>query len=761
MPTGATADDQRALLELRVNGIHVGVVLVVIRSSDVLIRPEDLEKAGMLLSSGRRETIAGESFLSLASLIPAAKYQIDPKNLSIDVIASAALFKQSNLNIAGGGRPADLVFESAPAGFVNYSLMANDFDSVGTFFEGGVSVNELLLYSSVSLNNSSLMRGLTNATWDDPDNMRRIILGDTVLTPAELGGGGFIAGLTIQKNFSLNPYFIRYPTQTVSGAVTMPSTAYIYRDGVLVNEVRLAPGPFNLSQIPGISGFSNTQVVIQDALGGRQVVNAPYYATTTLLKPGVSDYQYSLGPVRNNLSSSWDYGPPALSARHNLGVTSWLTAGYRMEATHDLISGGPEVTFGLTSGLIDLALAASEKAGRGGAAVSFLYQYTTTRLSFSTQTQWMSPSYSTLGLPPTANRPTVQINSMFGYDFNSIWPGAQLPAISLQHLFSRYRNERPMESTLHQLLLSLSKNLGERTIVSASIGHALPGNRMEANQAFISIQYRFGTDTFATASYQHQNVGDTAVGSIEKLPPVGPGFGYMLQTQGGSDGQVQQAAQLQYQNDYGYYRGNYYHIGDQHSGSVTVAGGLVGIGGRVFPTRPVEDGFALLEVPGMSGVRCEWNNQEIGTTDRAGNCLYPELAPYVANSIGIRDEDVPLEYGVDVTHKTVSVPYRGGAIIRLPVHKLHQVTGTLAVLEDGKRLVPASGRLVIYAKNNQVSPIGGNGEFYFEDIPIGTFKAAIEYESGQCSFRFVVPEFDKPLLKMGELTCEKRLTVSP
>jgi outer membrane usher protein len=750
-PSTSHAADQRAFLNFTVNGIACGIVVAIVRPSDVLLQPRDLEKAGLNLDKVRRITIGKETFVSLAALAPAFAYKFNQRTLAIAVTASASSFNPTSLDLTAGA-PKDMVFQSNPAGFLNYSVTTSNFDSLSGFFEGGVSLDQLLFYSGLVLDNTSdLIRGLTNVTWDDRKDMRRLTLGDIALNAPVLGGGPFIGGLTLQKNFSLDPYFIHFPTQSISGSVTSPSTAYVYRNGVLIRQVRLAPGQFNLSQIPGLSGVSNTQVVIRNAFGGSQVINAPFYAGATLLRPGLSSYQYSVGELRNNVgTTSWEYGPLALSANHDLGLTSWFTPGYRLEATGELISGGPEFTIGLPFGIAQLALAASADSHQGsGAAASFFYQYISPGIGADMQFQWMSPHYANLSLPPTLDRPIIQENSSISYNYGKL-------ALGLQHIYSRERDATGGDSVLHQILATLFFTLSERLSLSVTLGHALPGNELPANEAFVGLSYYLGNTTTAMVSYTHQQSESSAVGSLQKGLPYGPGYGYLLQAQGGSNGSQQQAAMFQYQTNKGYYEGDYYHLGDQDSGSLTAAGGIIAIGQRVFLTRPVQNGFALVRVPGVRHVECEWSNQPVGTTDKNGDCLYPNLLPYYGNQIGIDERDIPLNYSVGATQKVVAVPYRGGTVIKFPVHKIHQIIGKLTVIAGSKKIIPADGQITLDSKPKEVSPIGDGGEFYFEDVPIGTFRALVEYKGGTCSFDLVVPRFEEPLHNMGNITCGKQ-----
>ena len=57
---------QRALLSLAVNTVDQGEVLAVVRGHDVWIEVAALTKAGLVNVEGRRETMDGRSFVSLA-----------------------------------------------------------------------------------------------------------------------------------------------------------------------------------------------------------------------------------------------------------------------------------------------------------------------------------------------------------------------------------------------------------------------------------------------------------------------------------------------------------------------------------------------------------------------------------------------------------------------------------------------------------------------------------------------------------------------
>ena len=72
-------------------------------------------------------------------------------------------------------------------------------------------------------------------------------------------------------------------------------------------------------------------------------------------------------------------------------------------------------------------------------------------------------------------------------------------------------------------------------------------------------------------------------------------------------------------------------------------------------------------VPGVGGVHGTLSNQVVGTTNKNGNLLIPNMLPYYGNRVGIEDKDIPFEYNINATEMTIAPPYRGrrgGAIPR-------------------------------------------------------------------------------------------------
>jgi outer membrane usher protein len=741
--------DERALLTLFVDDGDRGETEVVVRDKDILVSVAALEKAGIHSFAGTREVLNGKPMVSLASLAPAITYKFDDRDLTLRISAGVNLLATHNLNLELQ-KPPDLVFRSDTSAFFNYSSVLGNLSTWNGFFEGGVSYKGGLFYSGLLASNgvNPVTRGLTNYTYDDQPDMRRVMAGDTFVSSGILGGTGVLGGFSIAKNFSLDPYFIRFPSQDISGILTTPSTVNVYRNGLLIKQEYLPPGTFNLNNIPGQVGQGNTQVVIRDALGNTHQINSPYYLSSELLEKGLSDYDYGIGFQRTDLSSSFSYGAPSLSAFHLYGLTDWLTLGGRVEAQHDLLSAGPSVSIGSLLGELDTNAAVSRERNYDGAAASIGYQFIARRYSGGTNVQWMTLNYSNLTLKPTDNRPVLQAQASGSVDLG------YATTVGLQYLYQRYSNE----GTQNQASFTDTTRIGKRLNLNVNVTRALSGNSTPVNEVFVGLSYFFGHETVGTIS------GDTLSGysgtvSLQKSLPLGTGYGYLLQAREGY--QEQENAFFQYQNDYGRYEDDYTRAAGQNSNIFSIAGGLVEIDGHVIATRPVQNGYALVEVPGLANVPAEWSNQVIGTTDKAGNVLLPNLLPYYGNQISIADSNIPIDYSIEIDRKVISVPFRGGGVVTFPVHKVQQVTGTISVQVGGRPVIPALGDLTVEVGSRTFeSPLGEKGQFYFDSIPAGRYPASVDFSAGVCKFQFDVAKSDKPTLKLGEQVCVLTLTAS-
>ncbi len=738
-----TAGDGRALLALRVNEIRKGYVMAVVRDSDVLVNVAELEEAGIRGFTGRREAIDGELYVSLRSLAPQISYAIDGENSALAISAAPALLGRRSVDL-GSRRPENIEYATNSSAFLNYSVNWSDAaNRVSAFGELGWSVKGALLTSTVSRDSEGrVVRGLTRAILDDRSHLSRWTLGDSFAETGPLGGGAFLGGVSVSRNFSLDPYFVRLPRFGLSGAVSTPSTVEVYVNGNLVRREQLPPGLFDLRNIPVVTGSGTTRLVVRDAFGQERETTSPYYFSSGLLGAGISEYSYALGAQRLELArESGSYGPLTFLGRHRAGLTDSMTVSGRLEATSNLVSGGTGLTVGLPIGEVEIGAALSRERHSSGASGYLSYAYSGRPLAFGASVKLTSARYSTVSLRAADDRSRREIQT-----YLSIQAARDL-RLQGQLVSERFRDGVRRD----RASLSATYQVG-RAHFFLGAGRARGDEGRFANELFGGIAWSFGGGARASVAVQ----GGRISGEFQQSLPSGPGLGYLAQVATG-DGDLSARARLQYQSSFGRYELFHDRSGGAGTSSFTAAGGLVTIGGTLHASRPVRDGFALVQVGGVPGVQGFLSNRAVGRTGSSGDLLVPGLISYYGNRLSISDQDVPPDYAIEATQKLVAPPYRGGAVVKFPVRRIRSLTGSLEIEAPGGMEIPSFGQLVIDRKGGlTMSPLGKNGEFYLDELAPGSYPATIQYRGGSCRFTLVVPSVAETFFNLGRIVCTSR-----
>jgi outer membrane usher protein len=709
----------------------------------VLIRVRDLANAKLSGFDGRRESIEGDEFVHLDSLKPEVEFVLDSDALTLALTVPPAYFNETRLNLASGPPPG-ITYPKTTSAFFNYAASGSSSHAIEGFAEAGVSMGGDFLYSSLSRSvEGDILRGMTNFTIDDRKHMTRWVIGDTYASAGGLGGALFLGGVSFSRDFSLDPYFDRYPTLDFRGALTTPSKVDVYVNGAIVRTEQLPPGQFDLSNLSVPTGNGVAQVVIRDAFGQERSLTHPFYATSAVLAKGLQEYSYNLGFRRSYLgTTSNDYGSLSFLGQHRFGVTDALTAGFRLEGDRDRVSGGPGLAFRVRAGEIDAELAVSNEHDRMGYAGSAAYRYNGRPVNFGIFLAAQSPAYASLSLEAGQDRARFSAGEFVGVQLGRrVGLTAQYTAFDM-----RDGPSRRITSLLGSVTLASYASL----VVSGSSSRVL---RTTENQVFVGVSFFLKTGITASVNYQRSAGFDTALVEAQKPLPVGTGYGFRV---GGSEGDGERTAGglIQYQGPYGRYEASYAKVGEQASTNVSVSGGFVAIGGSVVPTRAVGQSFALIRIPGVSGVAGFASNQEVGVTSRRGNLLIPDLLPYYGNVLSIADSDLPLDYDIGATEKLVAPPYRGGALVTFPVTRVSSVTGSVVLELNGELVIPSFGELAIEAGGNRFeSPLGEDGAYYLENVPAGPAAATIRFQGVVCSFVLEVPKSDLPFQKLETARC--------
>ncbi len=308
-------------------------------------------------------------------------------------------------------------------GFLNYDLTAQVADgetSVAGAFEAGVftrfGVGIASFVGRWAKGAAELVRLDTNWTIDDPLRMRSVRLGDSI-TRGGVGGLPLrFGGVQLARNFSVQPGFVTFPLPSLRGSAALPSVVDVYVNDVLSGSRDLPPGPFEISEIPIVTGNGEVQLVVRDLLGREMLYSENYYAAPSLLRKGLHDYSYEAGLLRRSFGArSNAYGPMMMSATHRYGFTDDFTGEVHAEATRDVQSGGVAAGLGLPGvGHAELSLAASRSGHGSGAQAGLGLERRTRGLTLGVRAEASSKKYTAIGWDSGRRPPATTIQAFAG-----------------------------------------------------------------------------------------------------------------------------------------------------------------------------------------------------------------------------------------------------------------------------------------------------------------------------------------------------------
>jgi outer membrane usher protein len=745
---------QPAPLSLFVNEEEKPASVVLLRGEEVLVLRKDLEDGGLRrLPANALETIDGMTYVALGRLSPAVRFKVDERSLSLRIVAPPEYFAATVVSL-GQEAPRDMVQYGDAGFFFNYAPRLIDSRALAASGEVGLSVRGRLLFSGVSYEPAyGPVRGLTNLTVDQPGAMRRWVIGDSLVTGAgnPLAGSVVMGGVNLARSFELDPYFVRFPTPVMVGTALTASMLEVYVNGALVRREPVSPGQFQLQGIPASTGAGTTRYVLRDAFGREQEFASSFYASTGVLSRGVSDYGFAAGAIRDRLgTSSWNYHTLAMSGRYRFGITNGLTLGFRAEGPldpgHAAASGGPSLTLLAPIGQLELGFAASTTRDAGDGIAGYAsYLYQSRAFSGGIGVRGMSDRYYTLNLAPQDDHPLVG-----GSCFVSAPVGHRL-TLSLDCTLARTRDSGASSSIGVQSSIALSKIM----TFYATASRTRNADGTAPFEAYASVSIQLGGSVIGSTSGHVLGTQADGTLNVSKSAPAGAGYGYQAAVTRGA--QTLYSASVQGQVQYGQGQVFLTGVDTQPHAEVGFAGGVVLIpAAGVFFTRPVQDGYAVIRVPGAANVRGYLNNNEIGRTDASGNLLVPNLLSYYANLLSVNDQDLPADFQIDRTGLVAATSYRGAAVVQFDAKRISFVRGTLVVRESGKDTIPSYGELTMHAGHELFrSPVARDGEVEFEGLVADSYAARIEYAEGVCNFTLVVPERNGAVADLGTVACVK------
>lgn len=579
----------------------------------------------------------------------------------------------------------------------------------------------------------------TQWQWNFPERMVTVTVGDTLSSSLSWSRTLRLGGLRIGRDFGLQPARSISPLPEFLGEASVPSSVDLYINGIRQYGAQVPAGPFQLGGIPGVDGAGNAQLVITDAFGRTRTIDFPFYASQDLLDGGLSDCSFAVGHVRRGYGlDSFDYDRRlAASASWRRGLSDRLTAEAHAEASGAVANAGAGAIWLIErAGVFSASLAGSQADGRSGQQYALAWRWNTGRYNLALDTQRTRGDYRDVASLHGAAPPQVSERALAGVNVGG------LGNFSLSYVRAQYAGlDRARYASLFW-----SRSLFDTSAVNFSLNQNLEDRRDRS--LYLGWTIALGTQHQAGASWQRANGRDVLAADVSRATPTDGGRGWRVQARAGA-GNAGGLAESRWRLQHGNYAAGIASLGGDTYGYAEASGGLVGMGGRWFASRELDQAFALVET-GVAGVPVRLQNRTIGVTDREGRLLITPLNPWQRNEVSIDPMDLPLELRPERVQQVV-VPRGGtGTRVQFPIRRVH---AALIVLHDAQGQPLPVGSQVAVEGGGGTSVVGYDGETYLEFLGDGSTLLQVELPQGRCQARFDYPKASG-LPRIGPLRCE-------
>jgi outer membrane usher protein len=551
---------------------------------------------------------------------------------------------------------------------------------------------------------------------------------------------------------------------------------------VLVNGARVLssqaqPGPFQVPQLPVVTGAGQVQVAVTDALGRQVTATLPFYASASLLSPGLQTWSVEAGLVRRNWGViSNDYGDFAASGTYRRGLTDRLTIEAHAEGTKgEFMAGGGIVANALDFAIVNLGGAFSTAQGREGGQLSVGIERTDHRFSFGAAAVLATSGFRDVAAMNSDPVPTRQITANASY-YVGHWGSIGLAWVEV---------DRPASNTLVSVAgpPAFSPPGGPQPPSGVAIGNGslpfIPAQSSQVLTASYSVQLFHRAFVYADAfqDFAHRggygasigvtvplgrrssvtasgvyDTGSPAYGQLQvqqNVSNVGD-FGYQAYVAGPSN--PHEFGQLQYKSPWGLFTAGVDHLDGETTFRLEAQGALSFADSRLFASNSVYQSFAVVDTGGVGGVRVLYENRPEGVTDASGRLLVPDLLSWDVNRISIDPADVPVDAQVAYIDRQVRPPDRSGVVVKFPIRRTN---GALLVLVDASGHPLPVGSVVTLEPAGVASPVGYDGEAFVENLG-RTNRLLVQLPNdGQCVVSFGYTPTPGTIPKIGPLTCNQ------
>lgn len=611
-----------------------------------------------------------------------AKFVADQQAGTINFILPTDSTEAQNINLGTNNEPV------YPSGEIYANSTSYQLGTGQTVATGTATTNLLGTFTNTSATPyGSLINGLTGGSstqftrnytyWqsDFPLSMTSLIVGDATPMLGSWGGATPYAGLQYGSNEALRPGYFFTATPIISGSVNTPTTAELLLNGAQTNQLELPGGKFNLYNLPVINGDGSMTINLKNPNGdGFQSYTLPYYTSPLVLTNTTYLYQYNLGMPQGQIGSGWNLNNyqssvPVAATQHYIGITSDYTLELRGEG-----QAGNFANFGISHNNIwfnkfstGLTTAVSQSESGTGTLLGFNLSRQTSlsnSIGFGYNVNLYSANFMQLGATNGQSyqmQQTVFTNYVASNGFSialGFSNNSAMTTTNEMQLYNMSLNWQIIPKLMLTSSTSLTNQAGIQTLGS-NLGVTLTldgasalsgGYAYQNTQGSASNSYNVNYQNASADNLSGYNIGGQYNDIDTTTPTEISGGGYYLFKNFNANAQASYADTSNY-----------------NAGASITGNAVVGAHGVSFGQFSSLS-YIVVQVGKLPNIGIKQNGTVIGSTDRNGVFVIPNISPYLPQDIQVNAVDLPFNVELDSYEKRVVAPLNGGSrVVFTPV----------------------------------------------------------------------------------------------
>lgn len=695
-----------------------------------------LRKAGLLIQEAGPVDVAHREGLQAA---------YDAAAQSLTLIATPDLLPTQHVQADMGTHLKAIADQGAMLNYTLYAQRSAGMTQATLWSEerlfglGGTFTTNGTLWLTPRDGGGRYLRYDTRYTMLDEDRALSLTAGDLITRSLPWSSSVRMGGIHISRDFRLRPDLVTMPMPSFAGSASVPSAVDLFVDGYRRQATDVQPGRFVLDNVPVVNGAGEATIVTTDASGRQVRTQVPFYVSSDLLKPGMTDFALEAGFLRQDYGlKSFDYGAFSVSGSFRRGLTPDFTIEAHGEAnSHVQLAGIGGNWAPWLIGTISLSAAESHWDGREGHQWSVAYSYQARRFGLALQHDERSEDYRDLGSFDLARFNNTHRSDRAVLSLNLQRNGSFGLAYFAGTTTSGDKNRI--------VTASYSRPLGRAASLFASVNRDLQDHSWSAE---IRLVVPFGRNMVGASLSQSPGRGLVSQVDLDRSSGMEKGLNIDSQIAVDHDGKVIGQGTATWRDDSVAVEAGGSVVGGQSSVWGGVMGAVVWMNHDIFTADQVSDSFAVVATrrPGMP---VTYENQPVGKTDKQGNLLVANVVSFVPVRFAIDTLDLSAEEIATAVDKRAAIRSGAGAVISLDVRKVRNAIVYLAG-NDGKPLA-AGGRVA--RDGHADSEIGWDGVTYLEDVADHMTLHVTRRDGGACSADVAIPAGSHALPQIGPVSC--------